>query len=84
MPPVTNPTRDTHHRFPSDISSHGVWLSRARYRSLSVVAVGLYMHEWAVIRLPSLYAIGAATGTRDAAFPPVLTRDTLREMACVS
>jgi hypothetical protein len=38
------------------------------------MVVDIHVHEWAVIRLPYFYEIGAATGRKYAAFQPVLTR----------
>jgi hypothetical protein len=84
MPPATDHTRDTPQRFPGDIISLGVWHSRARSRRASLVAVGLSVHAWAVLLPPSVHAMGAAPGTRDAALQPVLTRDTQQAMARVS
>ena len=45
-----------------------------------MVAVGIHVHEWAVIRLPYFREIGAATGTRYSAFQPVFTRYKLLEI----
>src|SRR5438445_596359 len=38
------------------------------------------VHEWTVIRLPSLHEMSAATGMRYSAFQPVLTRYKLLEI----
>src|SRR5262249_22626550 len=54
---------------------------RSLYRRLSLMAVGIHGHTWAVLRLPSWHDLGAATGRRDAAVQPVLPRYTLRAMA---
>ena len=53
---------------------------RSMYQHVALVAVGIHVYALTVIRLPSLPDIGAARGRRDAAFQPVLTRDTLRAM----
>jgi hypothetical protein len=50
------------------------------YQHVSLVVVGIHVYALTVIRLPSLPDMGAARGRRDAAFQPVLTRDTLRDM----
>jgi hypothetical protein len=44
------------------------------YRNVSLVAVGLHVHEWTAMRGSSVHEIGAATRRRYAAFQPVLTR----------
>lgn len=46
-------------------------------RRLPLVGGGIHGHEPAGIRISSCHEMGAALGRRDAAFPPVLTRDTL-------
>lgn len=54
--------------------TYTTWADRSMYRSLSLVAVDIHLHEWAVIRPPYFYEIGAATGRRYSAFQPVFTR----------
>jgi hypothetical protein len=39
-----------------------------------LVAVGIHVYEWTVIRLPYFHGIGAAIGRRYSAFQPVFTR----------
>ena len=46
-----------------------------------MVAGSLQVHERAGIRLPSCHEIDTATGRRYAAFPPVLRRDKLFDIA---
>jgi len=40
-------------------------------------AVGIHVHEWAVIRHPDVREVGAAKQMRHSAFQSVLTRYTL-------
>ena len=49
-------------------------LGRSTYQSVSLVVVGIEVHAWAVLRLPSFHEMSAATQRRNAAFQPVLTR----------
>jgi hypothetical protein len=53
---------------------------RSMDQHVSLVAVGIHVYDGTVRRLPSFHNIGAARGRRYAAFQPVLTRDTRREM----
>src|SRR6266536_2456680 len=50
-------------------------------QSVSLVVVGIQVHEWAVLRLPSLHEMSAATERRYAAFQPGLTRYQLLYIA---
>ena len=39
-------------------------LGRSMYQSVSLVVVGLQVHEWAVLRIPSLHEMSAAKEMR--------------------
>jgi hypothetical protein len=41
------------------------------YRSVSLVAIGVHVQAWVVIRLPSFHEIGAAPGKGYSIFQPV-------------